>query len=208
MKRNTIYVTLTALLFTILIISCKKESSTLKGPSAQAPGIAVAGTKIQGFDNRTTNSMSLSTADLDQLDPVPIYDYYNSANGDRYLTGDANFSSPGWTRVGVAFRAYLGNITHLGVIPIYEYYNNVVQDHAYSTDPNDPGILGYPNWFRNTPGPVFYARPNGAIIGSVPVYSYYNASLTAHLYSTDPDIPSKYPGWGEKFLVWYAWLPQ
>ncbi|MBO9729396.1 MAG: hypothetical protein J7623_12240 [Chitinophaga sp.] len=192
------------LLFVIISMSCKKDSSPVYQPLNQRSDHIAVKAEGQGLA-----AGSITTEGLPYpFEESPLYDYYNSANGDRFLSLDANFSDPGWVRVGVGFGAYPQPISHIGTVPVYEYYNNVTRDHAYSLDPNDPGILGYPNWYRNTPDAVFHVFPNNSRPGTVAVYSYYNASITAHLYSIDPDIQTKYPDWGQKFVAWYAWPPQ
>ena len=197
MIRNSMSLSLTALLFTVISISCRKESATPKEAFNQAPDAAVMKTET-----------TLSAVDWAEFfGAIPVYDFINPSTGDRILTWDSTFSSPDWTLVGVSFRMSPYPDPHIGRIPIYEYYNAVAGDHAYSTLPDDPGILSYPNWQRNAPGPAFYATPDDDF-GCVPVYSYYNAGTTTHLYSTDPDIMSKYPGWGQKFLAWYGWAPK
>lgn len=200
MIRNPISLTLTALLFTVLSMSCRKESATPEGTFNHVPGTDAAMSAEQ--------DVPLSVNAYDMWMRKPVYDFIKPSTGDRMLTLDSAFSHPDWTLVGVAFRVMTSIDPHFVRLPVYEYYNDVAGDHAYSLLPDDPGILSYPNWRRNTPGAVFYVQSDNLYAGTVPVYSYYNAGTTTHLYSTDPDIASKYPGWGQKYLAWYAWPAQ
>lgn len=196
MNRNSLYVALTVLLFNALMISCKKATSFQHESINQAHEPVASQAMRSGID--------AVDAAYDDLLGLPIYEYYNSSRKDRVLIPDANFSSPGWSLVGTSFRAPLSNISHLGTIPIYQYINNVLGDHAYSPNPNDPNILGYPDWQREGTGPVFYVFPNNNVVGTIPVYHYYNASETSNLYTSNPRIHLDFPGWVQTGIAWYG----
>lgn len=132
----------------------------------------------------------------------PAYEFYHTGNTDHVLTVNANYQNiyAGWSYIGASFRVFFNN-SKPGTIPIYEYYNAVQKDHAYSPTPNDPNILGFPNWQQV--GLAFYVY-SSSVSGSLPVYMYYNASQTAHVYTSNSSLNTQYPGFTAPVLAWYA----
>jgi len=194
MSRKSLCVALAALLFNAFIISCKKDTAIQVESIGQANEPIASQAKKSGTD-------PLNAAVYDLLG-VPIYEYYNSARQDRLLTPDANFSSPGWSLVGTSFRGATSFMSHTFEVGIYQYVNNVLGDHAYSPDPNDQNILGYPDWQREGTGPVFYVLPEHNVVVDIPVYHYYNASETSNLYTSNSRIHLDYPGWVQTGIAW------
>nr|WP_121269745.1 MAC/perforin domain-containing protein [Pedobacter schmidteae] len=86
---------------------------------------------------------------------IPIYQFGNASNNDRYLTPHSNFNVPNYTKAGIIFYAYAYQAP--GTIPIYQFY--LAQggpDHFYHPDVNI--IAPFAGWQFD--GIAFYAFPN------------------------------------------------
>lgn len=204
-KRKSICAVLTALLFTAFATSCQKGSSPLNEDPVQVQGVVAVQAEEPG--SAVKNSRMAATLLEGPLDPVPIYEYYNSGCSCRALS--TNTSITGWTRIGASFAGYLNNISHLSTIPIYEYalYNPNLADVTYSPNPNDPNILSFPGWQLNSSTPKFYVYSHSGVVGSIPVYRYYNSSESSTLFTSNSTIHIDYPGWVSNGIAWYAAAP-
>ncbi|WEK18801.1 MAG: hypothetical protein P0Y49_18660 [Candidatus Pedobacter colombiensis] len=138
---------------------------------------------------------------LQNLSPVPIYQFYYGAGHDHYASPeiDATTGFTGWQSLGVDFKAF--KIQAPETVPVYLFYNDSVVDHFISTDRN--AVNGYANWEYR--GISFYAYST-QVPGTIPIYLFgYNGGSVNHYTTSNPNIHLQYSNWSRVGVAFYAY---
>ncbi|MFW0718121.1 MAC/perforin domain-containing protein [Pedobacter sp. N23S346] len=133
----------------------------------------------------------ISDRQVKELGEVPIYRYFNSANGD-HLYSQGSPAPGGYVDEGIGFYAFK-NADNLNTVPIYRYYSPQTGDHLFSE--GSPAPAGYVS-----EGIGFYAY-SSSVANSVPIYRYYNPNNNDHYFSKVNITPSGYVSEGIGFYA-------
>lgn len=139
----------------------------------------------------------------------PFYRYWQGTTQDHFYTtnpseigtvipGEAG--TAGYVSEGIACLIFTSQAP--GTVPLYRYWKGSVSDHFYTTNAEEigttiPGETGNADYMSE--GVAGYCLPD-PYANTVPLYRYWNAAITDHFYTTDPDyIGTTTPGELGKF---------
>jgi hypothetical protein len=133
---------------------------------------------------------------------IPQYRLYSTITKEHLYTTDTNeysvLGTRGWVQEGIAYTMFTnaGTYETQYAIPLYRMYHGGVQQHHWTTDPNEVmGLAALGTWsYEGIPGYVLPAAGGG----TTPLYrlSYFNPPL--HLWTTDlneKNVLSSQYGW-------------
>jgi hypothetical protein len=138
-----------------------------------------------------------------------IYRYYHPGTHDHLYT--TNAEEIGTTTAGqVGVHGYQYEFTsfslftnpHQGLLPVYRYYHSGHNDHFYTTNIGEIGVIKAGqtgNFGYKCEGIIGYVSPH-EFPGAVPIYRYWHGSQHDHFYTTNAgEIGTTTPGKKGKF---------
>jgi len=150
---------------------------------------------FKSYDKEARLAEDTATVNVQNTD-IPIYHFYNKYYNNYYTTDPKtanwiknNLASTWWYQ-DIAFKAFSKNQTN--TVPVYEFYIPSVKKHYYTANVYQKNyIMANLSGIWNYQGIAFYAYPK-QIGETVPIYQYYNDFTKGSLYTTTPNILSKY----------------
>ena len=169
---------------------------------------------IYRFYNSSTGNHFYTASENEKISisQVPIYRFYNPNSGDHFYTASeneksilANTNKSGYLIEGVAFYAYNSQITN--TLPVYRFFNSANGDHFYTISEDEKkSLIDNPQWGYSYENIAFYTY-NSQLIGSLPIYRFYNSTNSDHLYTISLDEKNRIltPALGPEISVglWY-----
>lgn len=114
-----------------------------------------------------------------------------------------------YTPEGTAFYAYPDDSVE-ETVPVYRFYDPVSGDHFYTpSETEKTNLEGNPDTSYRYEGIAFYAYPDDAFDGTIPVYRFYNSNSGDHFYTRSEAEKATLianPGWSYRYegVGWYG----
>jgi ELWxxDGT repeat protein len=140
---------------------------------------------------------------------VTQYRLYHDGTKEHLYTTDANeyavLGTRGWAQEGVAYRMLTnGFYNGVATIPLFRLYHPGIQQHHWTTDPNEAKTLGgWTSWFYEST--IGYLLPT-QVAGTVPLYRMSLTYPPLHIWTTDLNEYDTLAtrGWTKEGIIGYV----